>query len=73
MPVAGMPSMRIVMPLADLGAATLVHPGGQSGQPGAKFFSSHFGAFAAGDTLPLWFDEADVAANTAYTLRLLPE
>ena len=73
MPVAGMPSMRIVMPLADLGASTLVHPGGQSGQPGAKFFTSHFDAFVSGDTLPLWFDASDVRQNTAYTMTLRPE
>jgi len=71
--VAGMPSMRIVMPLADLGASTLVHPGGQSGQPGAKFFTSHFDAFVSGDTLPLWFDASDVRQNTAYTMTLRPE
>ena len=73
MPVAGMPSMRIVMPLGDLGASTVVHPGGQSGQPRAKFFTSHFDAFVGGKTLPLWFSEADVAANTAYSLTLEPQ
>jgi len=73
MKVAGMPSVRIVMPLADLGASTLVHPGGQSGQPGARFYTSHYDAFVAGETLPLWFDESDVETHTAYRLRLLPE
>jgi len=73
MPVAGMPSMRIVMPLADLDASTVVHPGGQSGQPGAKFFTSHFEAYVKGETVPLWFSDADVAANTDYSLTLVPQ
>ncbi|MEQ1567325.1 MAG: penicillin acylase family protein [Myxococcota bacterium] len=68
--VTGMPSMRLVMPLDDLGASTFVHPGGQSGLPGHPGYSSHYVHFVTGQTLPLWFDDDDVAANVVDTLRL---
>jgi acyl-homoserine lactone acylase PvdQ len=60
------------MPLGDLGASTLTYPGGQSGHPGSPLYTSHYAAYVAGDTLPLWFDDEDVAANTVETLRLVP-
>ena len=72
MPVGGMVSMRMVMPLGDLGASTLVHPGGQSGQPRHPLYASHYGAFVAGETAPLWFDAEDVARETVWTLTLTP-
>ncbi|MEQ1504949.1 MAG: penicillin acylase family protein [Myxococcota bacterium] len=71
-PVGGMASLRVVMPLADLGASTLVHPGGQSGQPGNPLYASHYAHFVNGQTLPLWFDDEDVAANAHWTTVLKP-
>jgi len=71
-PVGGMASLRIVMPLSDLGKSTLVHPGGQSGQPGHPMYRTHYEAFVAGETQPLWFDDDDVAAHTVHTLVLTP-
>ncbi|MBX2797014.1 MAG: penicillin acylase family protein [Myxococcales bacterium] len=68
-----MPSLRIVMPLSDLGASTFVMPGGQSGHPGHPLYTSHYSHFVNGRTLPLWFDEEDVAANTLWTLTLDPK
>lgn len=67
-----MASMRLVVPLSDPGAATIVHPGGQSGQPGHPNYASHYEAFVAGDTLPLWFDDDDVQAHTVDTLVIMP-
>ncbi len=72
MPVGGMVSMRIVMPLSDLGSSTLVHPGGQSGQPRHPLYATHYGSFVEGGTEPLWFDEDDVERETVWTLELTP-
>jgi penicillin amidase len=71
--VGFMTSLRIVMPLDDLGASTFVHPGGQAGQPKSPHYRSHYDAFLAGETLPLWFDDADVDANSTHTLILNAE
>lgn len=72
MPVGGMVSMRIVMPLADLGASTLVHPGGQVGHPRHPLYASHYASFVAGETEPLWFDDEDVLREAEGTLLLMP-
>lgn len=70
--VGGMVSMRLVMPLGDLGASTLVHPGGQSGHPRHPTYASHYEAFTTGEVLPLWFEDEDVIAETKATLVLRP-
>jgi len=70
--VGFMASMRIVMPLDDLGASTFVHPGGQSGQPRSPYYRSHYDEFVGGQTLPLYFDADDVQANAVHTLTLTP-
>lgn len=46
--VTMMPSVRLVMPLDDLEASTLVHPGGQSGNPGHRNYRSHWNTWLAG-------------------------
>lgn len=71
-PVGGMASMRMVMPLDDLGASTFVHPGGQSGQPGSTLYASHYAQFVAGGVVTLWFDDDDVTANARWSLTLTP-
>lgn len=70
--VGFMASMRLVVPLDDVGAATFVQPGGQSGQPRSPYYRSHFDEYVGGSTLPLWFHEGDIEANTAHTLILTP-
>ena len=70
--VSGMQSMRFIMPFDDLGAASLTYPGGQSGQPGSRFYRSHFQAFAEAQPLPLWFNEDDVAREALFHLVLNP-
>ncbi|MFT4624791.1 MAG: penicillin amidase [Myxococcota bacterium] len=71
-PVGGMASLRLVVPLDDVGAATLVHPGGQAGQPKSPFYASHFDAFVAGETVPLWFDDDDVGRESVWSITLAP-
>jgi penicillin amidase len=70
--VGGMASLRIVMPLDDLAASTLVHPGGQSGMPRHGQFASHYVHFVNGGTLPLYFDDDDVEQHAVTTLVLSP-
>lgn len=70
--VGGMPSVRLVMPLGDLAKSTLVYPGGQSGLPRHPDAFTHFDAFVKGETLPLYFSDADVAAHTVSTVVLRP-
>ncbi len=70
--VTGMASLRLVVPMDDPSKATLVHPGGQSGQPGHPLYQSHFDAFVRGETLPLWTDEKDIADHVAHSLTLQP-
>ncbi|HCH62925.1 MAG TPA: hypothetical protein DFR83_08980 [Deltaproteobacteria bacterium] len=71
--VSGMASLRIVMPLGDLAASCLVHPGGQSGMPRHPHYASHYDAFVAGERLPLWTADDDVARETVSTMRLEPQ
>jgi penicillin amidase len=70
--VSGMQSMRFIMPFDDLGSAWLTYPGGQSGQPGSRFYRSHFQAFADAQPLPLWFNEDDIAREALFHLSLTP-
>lgn len=70
--VGGMASVRLVMPLDDLRSSTLVHPGGQSGQPKHEGYNTHYDAFVGEETLPLWSSEDDLSGRTIGTLRLVP-
>jgi len=70
--VTYMQSMRFVAPLSDLAHATLIFPGGESGQPGAPTYRSYWDDFVQNDAVPLWFTDADVAAHTVHTETLKP-
>lgn len=71
-PVTGMASLRLVVPLDDVGAATLVHPGGPSGHPGHPDRATAYEDFVAGRTQPLHFRDADVEAAARDELTLTP-
>jgi penicillin amidase len=70
-PVTTMASLRMVMPLDDLAASTLVYPGGQSGHPRSVGYATHYNHFVAGKGLPLWFADADVEANAVARLQIV--
>jgi penicillin amidase len=53
--VTQLPSVRLVMPLDDLAASTVVHPGGQTGHPKHPLYRSHWDLFVAEETRPLGF------------------
>ena len=50
----------------------MVHPGGQSGQPGHPLYDSFFEAWRRDETRPLWFHDADVEAQAVDVLVLRP-
>ena len=68
-----MASLRIVMPMGDVGKATFSYPGGQSGMPKHPHFQDLYDPFVSGQALPLWFHDTDVAEHTMHTLTIAPE
>lgn len=66
------PSMRLIVPLDDVGNATVVVPPGQSGQPGSDNYQDQVRYWKNGEQLPLWFHDADVEREAAYRLELTP-
>lgn len=66
------PSMRLIVPLSDVGNATVVIPPGQSGQPGSDHYQDHVRFWKNGEQVPLWFHDEDVNREAAHTLQLVP-
>ena len=66
------PSLRFVIDMGDLDAAQIIITTGQSGNP----FDAHYGdlieLWASGQTVPLPFSPANVAASAVETLTLSP-
>lgn len=48
------PSWRMVVSLTPQTEAYGIYPGGQSGNPGSRFYKNFIAAWAAGDYYPLW-------------------
>ncbi len=66
------PSTRRLIDLADVTTALGSNPVGQSGVPFDAHYSDQAEAYIAGQYQPQHFSEADVAAHTRETLKLLP-
>ena len=66
------PSARLIVDLADLDAARLVLPLGQSGQAFDRHGHDQLRAWAQGRDFPLPFGRAAVAAATVSKLRFVP-
>jgi penicillin amidase len=70
--VSNGPSYRLTVDMGDLDGAQIIITTGQSGNP----FDAHYGdlipLWASGQTVPLPFSPANVAANAAQTLTLTP-
>jgi len=49
------PSWRMIVQLTDNTEAYGVYPGGQSGNPGSKFYDSFIDSWATGQYYSLWF------------------
>lgn len=67
-----MASIRVVTPLSDVGKATFIYPGGQSGQPGSPHYRDLYDVYTSGGTVPLFFSEGDVKEHTKDRLLLTP-
>ena len=66
------PSMRMVVDLADLDASTWVMTSGTSGHPTSRHYADQIGAWARGETFPWPFTREAVDADAAATLTLTP-
>ena len=66
------PSWRMIVQLTDKIEAYGVYPGGQSGNPGSKYYDSFVDKWAAGKYYSLWFmhdgDKLDKKARWKMTL-----
>jgi penicillin G amidase len=67
------PSLRFVVDMRDLDGARIVITTGQSGNPFAAHYADLIPLWASGQTVPLPFSAANVAASAAETLTLAPE
>lgn len=65
-------SSRLITPLSDPGRGTVVYPGGQSGHPRHPHSQDLTGTYLSGQSVPLWFDDEDVAAHAQDVLELVP-
>lgn len=70
--VVSAPSMRMVVPLGDVDAATWVNVTGNSGHPASRHYTDQFAAWADGRSYPWLFGEEAVREAAAHTLRLVP-
>ncbi len=72
MSTRSMASMRMVVPMSDVGATTFSNPGGQSGHPGHRDYDTLFDEHIAGQHLPLNYGEEASALLARQTLVLVP-
>jgi penicillin amidase len=68
------PSWRMIVELGDEPNALGVYPGGQSGNPGSKFYDNMVDTWAAGEYVKLLFmKNADQASDRIiFTQNLIP-
>jgi penicillin amidase len=66
------PSLRFVVDMGDLDGARIVITTGQSGNPFAAHYGDLIPLWASGQTVPLPFSAANIAASAAETLTLSP-
>lgn len=70
--VTGLPSMRMVIDLANLGNSTLIHTTGQSGHTFHSHYSDYIFDWSVGRSRRLRFDLQDVKTGAESTLKMLP-
>jgi len=66
------PSMRVVVPLSEPWAASILIPPGQSGAPGHPHYDDQSEPLLFGEMVPLHFRDEDVRANAVEVLQLNP-
>ena len=67
------PNTRAVIDLADPEAGRWVLAGGQSGNPMSAHYRDLFALWTRGESVPIAWSEANVAAATVATLQLEPD
>jgi penicillin amidase len=67
-----LPSMRLVVDLADLSRSTLIHTTGQSGHAFHRHYADMIDRWAAGETAPMRWTRGQVQEGAEGTLRLAP-
>jgi penicillin G amidase len=70
--VRALPSMRMVVDLADLSASQTIHTTGQSGHPASPNYADFVDDWRNIDYHPMLWTSDDVNANAAATLILQP-
>ncbi|MBC7421983.1 MAG: penicillin acylase family protein, partial [Ferruginibacter sp.] len=65
------PSWRMVVSLTAQTEAYGIYPGGQSGNPGSKFYDNFIDQWVAGKYYPLWMMKAgeEIDARVKWTIR----
>lgn len=68
------PSWRMIVQLTDSTQAVGVYPGGQSGNPGSRYYDNFVDDWAAGRYHPLWVMKIEEATNTKvhHTISFVP-
>ena len=67
-----LPSMRMVVDLADLTRSTSIHTTGQSGHVDHPHYDDMIPLWLAGETLPMLWDRSDIVDDTESRLLLVP-
>lgn len=68
--VTWLPSMRMVVDLADLSRSVAIHTTGQSGHAGHRHYDDMISDWATGRTAPMLWERAEVEADAEATLTL---
>ena len=66
------PSMRMVVDLADFSNSTYIHTTGNSGHAFHRHYDNMIGAWTAGTQAPMYWEASETALNAIATLRLVP-
>ena len=64
------PSWRMIVNLTDATEAYGIYPGGQSGNPGSKYYDTFVDNYAAGQYYPLWVMKKEEAGDKRVILKM---
>ncbi|MFQ5522787.1 MAG: penicillin acylase family protein [Acidimicrobiia bacterium] len=70
--VTWLPSMRMVIDLADLARSTFIHTTGQSGHAFAEHYDDMIASWTDGSSLPMLWERDQVMREAASTLVMVP-
>ena len=65
------PSWRMVVQLTDETEAYGIYPGGQSGNPGSKYYDSFVDSWASGKYYPLWVMKKEEAGDKRVMTKMI--